>query len=168
MAADFSQSFDRRTGRVIAALVAAIGIGLALVIIAMAAAGSWTHGALLTWVIIAGLAFNVFATLARWIVTHNGRQIFLAGYYPFVLGLVKLVGLISVGAIVLVALVVGIIEPSSRQWLLEAVILGLIEFAIIVLVANGLANGLIITRHLNGTLNETSRTKRQGGPSLRA
>jgi hypothetical protein len=153
---------------VLAALVAVTGIALAVGIIVISRSGQRIGGSLLTWTIIGGVLFNVSTTVAQWLITRSRRRIFLRGYYPFALGLAKLTGLIAVGSILLIGLVTLVIEPSSRTWLLNAVVLGLIAFAIIALFANGLLNGVIITRHLNSTLTDTSYDKRPRRPSLRA
>jgi hypothetical protein len=137
-----------------------MGAALAVGTMALAASGVWTTGELVVLMTIGGFAFNIVTTLVRWLLTRTVRRIYLIGRYPFALGLMKLVALIAVAATLLMTLIAAIVEPSSRRWLVDAIVLGFVQFAIIALFSDGLANIVIITRHLRGTLADTSSERR--------
>jgi hypothetical protein len=138
-------------------------IGAAVVVSATleltAAAAKTIGGFAFTWTIIGAFLFNATSLLARWLLTKSRQRIFLIGRFPLVVVVVKLV-LLAATAILIVLMIAGLAAgPPYSGISLRALVFGLIASGVLMLVANGLLNTIIVVRQFRGTLATTSRVQ---------
>jgi len=158
MNSDPDRSEDRvRSNRwLLLAAVIGLGVGVAVVIL-LRASSPKKLGPEFASIILFAFAFNVVSFGARWLLTKSYRRIHLSGRLPLVVGLAKVSGLIACVTL-MAALLAGLVAgPPFGKITLGALIIGLVAFALVSLVANGLMNLLIVARHFRGTLAATSR-----------
>lgn len=150
-------SHTRQTAKrwdILAGIISA-GILVALVILAVSSRLKVLDG--IVGIFVGAFVLNVISLLARWLLTKSRRSIFLLGRYPLTIALAKFVGVIAIFSLILFAGVGQLAGGDIGRTSLRALVVGFVLFAIVTFVANGLLNALIVSRHLRGTLAETSR-----------
>lgn len=145
----------RRDKRRVLAVVASCGFIGALLVFSAAANLDQISGTF-GFLIVGALAFNLVAWLARRLLTTVGKRIFVVGRFPVALGLAKLSGFAAVTLLILFCLGGFIVGGQLRIVSLRALVLGVLCFAILSFVSNGLLNGTVLFRKYRGTLETTS------------
>ncbi|MGN6848983.1 MAG: hypothetical protein ACTHJK_05855 [Sphingomicrobium sp.] len=119
--------------------------------------GPLTKFDLLGPVVIAACALNIFSWICRLALTKAWRRTWLKGRFPFLVGLAKLMAVLTV-VILLLLLAIGVVTGGqSRETTIGAFILGLVLFAIVSLIGNGILNAVVVVRHFRGTLTRASQ-----------
>lgn len=147
----------RRKGRLRLAAVVVIGVAIALLILLSTTSPRKIAGLAFVWTMVSAVVFNLASLTARWVLTKNRQPILLVGRFPFVVSLTKLCAFVA-SVTLIGACIAGLIAgPPLEKIAVRALVIGLIGFGIVCLVANGILNAIVVSRHLRGTLAESSR-----------
>lgn len=137
-------------------MIAIIGLGVTAALLILVTSSQKVNAFPLALALFGSLAFNAVSIVARWL-TKNRRPTFLQGRFPVLLGLAKISGLIACATLVL-TLIAGLVAgPPLMKVAFGAFVTGILAFAVLSLVANGLLNFVVVVRHFRGTLVATSR-----------
>jgi hypothetical protein len=138
-------------------LAGLIGAGILVALLVVAASSRLHVLDRIVWIFFGALVLDVVSLLARWLLTNSRRRLFLLGRYPAAIALAKSVAVVAVLSLTLFAGVAQLAGGDIGRNSLTALIVGFLLFAIVAAAGNGLLNALIVSRHLRGTLAETSR-----------
>jgi uncharacterized membrane protein len=149
----------RKSGWLLLAGIGAGGAAIAALILLRAASPAKISG--VTGILIFAFVFNIISFIARWALTKSKRRTILDERFPFAIALAKLVGFAAITALIL-AFIAGLIagEPFSTI-AIKGLVTGLLVFATLNLVTNGILDFVIVKRHLRGTLGTSGREVRR-------
>ena len=149
-------TYTATEGKVMLAAASCLGVIVALALLMTA---HQSLGSTLALLIGAAFLFNAISNIVRWLVTKSNGRVLLLSRYPVALGLMKLAGVATVLSLALLTLVGYFVGAAFGKLAISALVRGVIAFAVLSMVANGLLNALIVVRYLRGTLATTSRER---------